>query len=87
MIRRGAGDVTGMPEMNFVYSSHIVSLGYDAETAEFHVRFGPTVKHPGGRTAVYHDVPPDVADAIMRAPSAGQAVHNNLRDAYPFSYL
>lgn len=75
-----------MPEMNFVYSSHIVSLGYDAATAEFHVSFGPTVKYPGGRTAVYHGVPPDIADSIMRAPSAGQAVRDNLRDAYPFSY-
>lgn len=75
-----------MPEMSFVYSSHIVSWGYDADAQQFHVRYGPTLAHPGGRTAVYHGVPPDKAAEIMSAPSPGTAVRSELKSQHPFSY-
>ena len=75
-----------MPEMSFVYSSHVVSWGYDGDTHEFHVRFGPTLAHPGGRTAVYQGVPPDKAEQIMASPSPGQAVRAALRNQHPFRY-
>jgi hypothetical protein len=75
-----------MPEMAFVYSSHVMSWGYDDDTSEFHVRFGPTEKHPGGRTAVYRNVPADKAAAIMSSPSPGTAIRDHLRDQHPFSY-
>jgi hypothetical protein len=75
-----------MPEMSFVYSSHVVSWGYDADRQEFHVRYGPTLQHPGGRTAVYHGVPPNKAADIMAAPSPGQAIRSHLRDQHQFTY-
>ena len=76
-----------MPEMSFVYSSHVVSWGYDADKQEFHVRFGPTEKHLGGRVVAYSDVPPEKAEAIMAAPSPGLAIRSHLRDQHPFTYL
>lgn len=76
-----------MVEMFYVYSSHVVAMGYDQDKAEFHVLFAPSIKHPGGRTVVYSEVTPDQAQDILTAPSAGQAVRNNLRDSKPFRYL
>lgn len=74
-----------MPEMQFVLSSHIVSWGY--ENGEFHVRYGPTINHPAGRTAIYYDVPPEVAESVMASPSAGQAVRAHLKDNFRWDYL
>lgn len=70
-----------MPEMRSVFSSHVDRIGYDMETAELHVSFA------GGRTAVYADVPPDVAGAVLASPSIGQALHAMVRGRYRHSYV
>jgi len=75
-----------MPQMHFVLSSHIVAIGYDEDQQAFHVRYGPMLKHPAGRVAIYQGVPPDVAQDIMQAPSIGGAVSAMLKDTYPFEY-
>jgi KTSC domain len=76
-----------MPEMLYVYSSHIVSIGYDSDAEQFHVRYAPDLEHPAGRVAVYHNVSPEAADDITSAPSVGSAVRAHLRDQKPFHYL
>ena len=75
-----------MPDMFYVYSSHVVRWGYDEDTQEFHVHYGPTAKNPGGRTVVYHEVPAGLAADMLESPSAGQAIHGNLKGKFRFSY-
>ena len=70
-----------MSERRRVFSSHINSIGYDAESGELTVEFG------NGSTVVYSGVPPNVADNVLSAPSIGEAVWGSLRGRYDFSYL
>ena len=67
-----------LPSMRPVFSSHIDSIGYDEEAGELHVAFQT------GRTAVYSEVPPNVARDILTAPSIGQALHRQIRGQKPF---
>lgn len=69
-----------MPEMRSVFSSHINQIGYDPETQEFHVTFS------NGRTAIYQDVPQNVARDVMEAPSIGEEVWRSLRGKFKHSY-
>lgn len=66
-----------MPEMRSVYSSHIDSIGYDADLSELHVRWD------GGSTSVYAGVPADLAREVLSAPSIGEALHLGVRGRFP----
>lgn len=68
------------PEMQPVYSSQVNAMGYDQETGDLYVTF------KNDRTAVYSDVPADVASAVMNATSVGLALNNMIKDVYTFRY-
>lgn len=70
-----------MPKMKQVWSSHIETIGYEPETKELHVVWDT------GKTSVYHDVQPDVANDVMSAPSIGKALHKWVKDKHEHSYL
>jgi hypothetical protein len=60
----------------FLKSSHIVSAGYNSSTATLFLRF------PGHRTYKYFDVPSDVFDAFMKAPSHGKFANKHIYGSY-----
>ena len=73
-------------EMRYVYSSHVAAIGYDEDARTFHVKFGPTLEHPGGRNAVYQGVSPETAENVINAPSIGSAIHAYLKGKHTFRY-
>lgn len=68
-----------MVEMQYVQSSNVECVGYDPDVMELHVRFlgGPTIY-------VYLNVPQQVFDEMMAAPSKGSYLHQCVKDIYPF---
>jgi len=74
-------------QMRKVISSHVLEIGYDAETQDLIVRYAPTMKNPAGALVAHHGVDPDTAESVMSAPSIGQALHNNIRGQYEITYL
>jgi len=68
------------PTMTKVFSSHINSVGYDADAQALHVTYN------SGKTAIYGGVPPDVAERVTNAPSIGQALHKNIRGKFDHKY-
>lgn len=71
-----------MPEMHYVQSSTVESVGYDAESAELHVTF---LSSPV--TYVYQGVPADLFERLMLAPSKGTFLHWEVKGTYPFYKL
>lgn len=70
-----------MPDMIPVDSSNIESVGYEASSRELHVRF------LGNRTYVYSDVPAELHDELMRAPSKGSFLNRAIKSAYAYREL
>ncbi len=70
------------PVMQSVYSSHVGSVGYDAETRELHVEWYDT-----GKTSVYSGVPPEVGAEAASAWSVGQYLTQNVKGRYSHRYL
>lgn len=66
------------PEMEYVDSSNIEAIGYDAEARELWVRF------TSGSTYVYSDVPPATYDDIMRADSKGSYLNREIKPNYDY---
>jgi hypothetical protein len=67
--------------MEFVYvdSSNVEQIGYDAEWSELHVIF------KNGSHYVYSEVPPDVWDAFLNAPSKGVFLNTDIKKGgYPY---
>ena len=64
--------------MQNVNSSNIASIGYDRETMRLAIRFRT------GNLYVYMNVPPEVFDAHMRAPSKGTYHSQFIKNVYPF---
>lgn len=72
-------------EMKTVFSSTVARLGYDPTSKELHVEFrGKNGK--AGKTAVYIDVPSDVAALVVDAPSVGTALHQFIKGKYAHGY-
>lgn len=67
-------------EMKRVFSSHINAVGYNPESLELFVDF------KNGKTGVYFDVKPDVAQLVVDAPSVGSALHRFIKGKYSFGY-
>lgn len=63
-----------------VLSSRVAEIGYDPETKTLGVRW------PKGKTSVYEDVPEDVANRIMNAPSIGQALQESILGEFDHRY-
>ena len=68
-----------MPEMTFVDSSNIEAIGYDDDSRELHVRFLT------GETYLYSEVPREVFDAMLDAPSKGSFLNRQIKGVYQYS--
>jgi KTSC domain-containing protein len=66
------------PEMQYVDSSNIEAIGYDADARELWVRF------ISGDSYVYSDVPPATFEDIMRAPSKGSYLNREIKPNYDY---
>jgi hypothetical protein len=67
------------PEMKWVDSTNVESIGYDGETMELHVRFksGPVMY-------IYVNVPESTFDDLMAAPSKGSYLNREIKPNYQF---
>ncbi len=63
----------------WVSSSNVASVGYDAAQQTLEVEFH------GGQVYQYYGVPSAIHEAMMQAPSKGRFLHQNVRNAYPYS--
>lgn len=61
-----------------VDSTTVAAYAYDAAARVLEVEFH------GGAVYRYHDVPPDVVGAWLRAPSLGAFFNERIRDAFEF---
>ena len=64
------------PDMQYVQSSSIEMVGYDADVQQLHVMFKKT------GTYVYGEVPPHMWDQLMAAPSKGVFVNAAIKPHY-----
>lgn len=64
-----------------VFSSHIDQVGYDPETFELQVVYKT------GKSVIYSNVPANVGRDVTEAPSIGDAMHQFVRNRYPFRYV
>jgi hypothetical protein len=66
-------------ELVYVDSSNVEQIGYDADWSEVHVIFKT------GRHYIYSNVPPDVWDAFLSAPSKGIFLNTVIKKGgYPY---
>jgi hypothetical protein len=63
-----------------VLSSRVTRVGYDDKDSKLYVEWSRS-----GRTSVYHDVPPDVANDFTKTWSVGVAV-NEMLSSYKMTY-
>ena len=68
-----------MPEMVYVDSSNIESIGYEDDTQELHVQF------LSGGYYIYHGVPRQIFDGLMSAPSKGSFLNREIKRVYQFT--
>ena len=62
-----------------VGSSTIASIGYDESSETLEVEFA------SGAVYQYFNVGAALHEALMQAPSKGQFLHVNIKNAYPYS--
>ena len=67
-----------MPDMIFVDSSNIESIGYDDASQELHVTF------LSGTYYIYNNVPREVYDNLMNAPSKGSFLNREVKGIYQY---
>lgn len=68
-----------MVEMHYVQSNNVECVGYDPDTMELHVRFLSSAI-----TYVYLNVPQQVFDEVLAAPSKGSYLNQSVKYVYPF---
>ena len=68
-----------MPEMFFIDSSNIEAIGYDDDAQELHVQF------LSGGYYIYHEVPRQIFDDLMLAPSKGSFLNREVKGVYQFT--
>lgn len=68
-----------MPDMIYVDSSNVEAIGYEDSAMELHVQF------VGGSLYVYHDVPREVYEDLMVAPSKGSFLNRVIKGVYQFT--
>ena len=66
-----------MPDMQYVDSSNIEAIGYDAASQELHVRFLKS-----GETYVYYAVDEWVFVELMQSDSKGKYLNANIKPNY-----
>ena len=62
-----------------VASSNIASVGYDSATETLEVEF------LNGSVYQYYNVPENMYDQLMKEGSKGRFLHDNIKNAYPYS--
>lgn len=67
------------PAMQWVESSNIESIGYDAEAQELYVRF-----KSGSLMYVYEGVSLSTFNELMSSPSKGSYLHREVKPNYQF---
>ena len=67
-----------LPEMEFVSSSNIQAVGYDAESQTVYVQF------LNGTTYAYKGVPEHEFENLRTAPSVGSYLNRNYKNVYPY---
>lgn len=70
-----------MPDMEYVVSTNISRIGYEASDLELHVEF------TNGATYVYAQVPEFVFSELMAAPSRGSYLNRNIKGVYSYSKI
>jgi hypothetical protein len=70
-----------LPEMIFVSSSNIESIGYNKQNQQVFVRF------LNGSIYVYKGVPQHEFDNFRDAPSLGSYLHRNFKNIYPYERI
>ena len=68
-----------MPEMMSVASSNIEAICYDEGNQELHVQF------LSGDYYVYHDVPREIFEDLMEAPSKGSYLNREIKGVYQYT--
>ena len=71
-----------MPDMEFVDSTNIEAIGYDAETRELHVRFLKS-----GETYVYFNVEEWLFQEFRHADSKGKFLNERIKKNHECSKL
>ena len=69
---------TLMPEMAYVDSSNIEQVGYDADNMELHVVFKDSSLY------VYRDVPVQIYEELLGAPSKGSFLNRAIKGVYEY---
>ena len=67
-----------MPEMTYVDSSNIEQIGYDSDKTELHVVF------KDGSLYVYNDVPVQIYEELLGAPSKGSYLNREVKGVYNY---
>ena len=67
-----------LPEMIYVSSSNIESIGYDEQNEHVYVRF------LNGTLYTYKGVPLHEFENLRDAPSLGSYLHRNYKNVYPY---
>lgn len=68
-----------MPEMIYVDSSNIEAIGYDEDAQELHVQF------LSGGYYVYYEVPRQIFDDLLMAPSKGSFLNREVKNIYRYA--
>lgn len=63
----------------YVASSNVVSIGYDEPTQTLEVEF------KDGAIYQYYNIPKNIYDELMAAPSKGQFLAYQIKNAFPYS--
>ena len=66
------------PEMQYVDSSNVEAIGWDAESQELHVLF------LGGGLYVYQEVPDYIFEGLMNAQSKGSYLHREIKGRFQY---
>lgn len=64
----------------FRSSSNLATASYDPETQEL------TLEFQSGDEYTYQNVPAEVYDRLIKAPSAGQFFHRHIKNLYSFTF-
>lgn len=73
--------------MQDVKSSQLAAIGYEADTKTMRIRFAPKKSGALGPLYDYANVPAEVHEALLAAPSAGSYFIREIKkrpDLYPF---
>ena len=68
-----------MVDMNYVDSSNIEAIGYDAATQDLYVQF------LSGSTYIYHGVPQEIYENLMAAPSHGSYLNREIKNVFEYT--